>query len=77
LWAGSKLVALGLLSIGLLLWPSWKSIGIMGALVLVAFLQRDYQGDKSKAALVLGGVLVLGALLALSLVVSRRFTSLG
>ena len=66
LWAGSKLVALGLLSIGLLLWPSWKSIGIMGALVLVAFLAaRLPRGISPRLPWWLGGVLVLGALLAL------------
>jgi len=66
LWAGTKLVALGLLSIGLLLWPSWKSIGIVGALVLIAFLAaRLPRGISPRLPWWLGGVLLVGAALAL------------
>jgi len=66
MWAGSKLVALGLLSIGLLLWPSWKSIGIMGALVLIAFLAaRLPRGISPRLPWWLGGVLAAGAVFAL------------
>lgn len=38
MWAGSKLIAIMLLSAGLLLWPSWQSTGIAGAILLVALL---------------------------------------
>ena len=66
MWAGTKLVALGLLSIALLLWPSWKSIGIMGALVLIAFLAaRLPRGISPRLPWWLGGVLAAGAVLAL------------
>ncbi len=66
LWAGTKLVALGLLSIGLLLWPSWKSIGIVGALVLIAFLAaRLPRGISPRLPWWLVGVLLAGAALAL------------
>ena len=66
MWAGTKLVVLGLLSIGLLLWPSWKSIGIMGALVLIAFLAaRLPRGISPRLPWWLGGFLVAGAVFAL------------
>ena len=66
MWAGTKLVALGLLSIGLLLWPSWKSIGIVGALVLIAFLvARLPRGISPRLPWWLGGFLLAGAALAL------------
>ncbi len=66
MWAGTKLVALGLLSIGLLLWPSWRSIGIVGALVLIAFLAaRLPKGISPRLPWWLGGVVAAGALLAL------------
>lgn len=66
MWAGTKLVGLGVLSIGLLLWPSWRSIGIMGALMLFAFLvARLPRGISPRLPWWLGGVLLLGALLAL------------
>jgi len=68
MWAGTKLVTLGLLSIGLLLWPSWKSIGIVGALVLIAFLAaRLPRGISPRLPWWLGGVLLAGAALALTL----------
>jgi energy-coupling factor transporter transmembrane protein EcfT len=38
MWAGSKLVAFVLVSIGLLLWPSWEAVGVAGAFVLGGFL---------------------------------------
>ena len=66
MWAGTKLVALGLLSIVLLVWPSWKSIGIVGALVLVAFLAaRLPRGISPRLPWWLGGVVAAGAVLAL------------
>jgi len=66
LWAGTKLVALGTLSIGLLLWPAWKSIGIVGALVLIAFLAAHLpRGISPRLPWWLGGVLIAGAVLAL------------
>jgi energy-coupling factor transporter transmembrane protein EcfT len=66
MWAGTKLVALALLSIGLLIWPSWRSVGIMGALLLLAFLlARLPRGISPRLPLWLGGVLVLGLVLAL------------
>ncbi len=66
MWAGTKLVALGLLSIALLVWPSWKSIGIVGALVLVAFLAaRLPRGISPRLPWWLGGFLVAGAVFAL------------
>ena len=66
MWAGTKLVTLGLLSIGLLVWPSWKSIGIVGALVLIAFLAaRLPRGISPRLPWWLGGVLLAGAALAL------------
>lgn len=67
MWAGTKLVALGALSISLLLWPSWKSIGIVGALVLIAFLvARLPRGISPKLPWWLGGILVAGAVIALA-----------
>jgi len=66
MWAGTKLVALGTLSIGLLLWPSWRSVGIMGALMLVAFLAaRLPKGISPRLPWWLGGVLAAGVVLAL------------
>lgn len=66
MWAGTKLVALGLLSIALLVWPSWKSIGIVGALVLIAFLAaRLPRGISPRLPWWLGGVVAAGAVLAL------------
>jgi len=66
MWAGTKLVTLALLSIALLLWPSWKSVGIMGALLLVAFLAaRLPRGISPRLPWWLGGVLAIGAVLAL------------
>ena len=66
MWAGTKLVALGLLSIALLVWPSWKSIGIVGALVLVAFLAaRLPRGISPRLPWWLGGGVAAGAVLAL------------
>lgn len=66
MWAGTKLLGLGVLSIGLLLWPSWRSIGIMSALILVAFLAaRLPRGISPRVPRWLGGVVLIGALLAL------------
>jgi energy-coupling factor transporter transmembrane protein EcfT len=66
MWAGTKLVTLGMLSIGLLVWPSWRSVGIMGALVLVGFLSsRLPRGISPRLPWWLGGVIVLGIVLAL------------
>ncbi|MGA3216246.1 MAG: energy-coupling factor transporter transmembrane protein EcfT [Acidimicrobiales bacterium] len=66
MWAGTKLIALGALSIGLLLWPSWQSIGIMAVLLLVAFLlARLPRGISPRLPWWLGGMLVVGAALAL------------
>jgi energy-coupling factor transporter transmembrane protein EcfT len=66
MWAGTKLVALGALSIGLLLWPSWQSIGIMAALLLAAFLAaRLPRGISPRLPWWLGGVLVIALALAL------------
>ncbi len=66
MWAGTKLVTLTVLSIGLLLWPTWRSIGIMGALLLVAFLAaRLPRGISPRLPWWLGAVLGIGAVLAL------------
>jgi energy-coupling factor transporter transmembrane protein EcfT len=66
MWAGTKLVALGALSIGLLLWPSWRSIGIMAVLLLVAFLAAHLpRGISPRLPWWVGGVLLVGAALAL------------
>ena len=66
MWAGTKLVTLVLVSIGLLLWPSWRSVGIMGALVLIAFLSaRLPRGISPRLPWWLGGVLLVGVVLGL------------
>jgi len=66
MWAGTKLVTLGVLSIGLLLWPSWRSIGIMAVLVLVAFLAAHLpRGISPRLPWWVGGILLVGAALAL------------
>jgi energy-coupling factor transporter transmembrane protein EcfT len=66
MWAGTKLVALGALSVGLLLWPSWRSIGIASVLLLVSFLvARLPRGISPRIPWWLGGVLAVGAVLAL------------
>jgi energy-coupling factor transporter transmembrane protein EcfT len=66
MWAGTKLVVLAMLSIGLLLWPSWRSVGIMSSLLLVTFLAASLpRGISPRPPLWLGGVLVFGAVLAL------------
>lgn len=66
MWAGTKLVCLAVLSIGLLLWPAWQSIGIMGALLLAAFLAaRLPRGISPRIPWWLFGVLAVGAVLAL------------
>jgi energy-coupling factor transporter transmembrane protein EcfT len=66
MWAGTKLLSLGVLSVGLLLWPTWQSIGIMGALLLAAFLAACLpRGISPRLPWWLGGVLVFGAVLAL------------
>lgn len=38
LWAGTKLLAICALSVGLFLWPSWKSVGVVGVVVSISFL---------------------------------------
>jgi len=38
LWAGTKLVVLAAISIALLLWPSWSSVGIAAVVLLAAYL---------------------------------------
>jgi energy-coupling factor transporter transmembrane protein EcfT len=38
MWAGTKLVWFALVSIGLLLWPTWKAVGVGGVMVLGGFL---------------------------------------
>ena len=66
MWAGTKLVALGALSIALLLWPSWRSIGIVGMLVLIAFLAaRLPRGISPRLPWWLGGIVLAGAVIAL------------
>jgi len=66
MWAGTKLVSLGALSLGLLLWPSWQSIGVMGVLVLIGFLAaRLPRGISPRLPWWLAGVLLFGVLLAL------------
>jgi energy-coupling factor transporter transmembrane protein EcfT len=38
MWAGTKLLWFALVSIGLLLWPTWKAVGVGGVMVLGGFL---------------------------------------
>jgi energy-coupling factor transporter transmembrane protein EcfT len=38
LWAGTKLIVLTLLSVGVLLWPGWRTVGIVGVVLLIAYL---------------------------------------
>ena len=66
MWAGTKLVALGALSIGLLLWPTWQSIGIMALVILSAFLlARLPRGISPRLPWWLAGVLAIGVAFSL------------
>jgi energy-coupling factor transporter transmembrane protein EcfT len=65
-WAGTKIVAISLLSIGLLLWPTWAAAGIGAALTLAAFLDaRLPSGVLPRVPRWIWAILLLGALLAL------------
>ncbi|MHB1988422.1 MAG: energy-coupling factor transporter transmembrane component T family protein [Acidimicrobiales bacterium] len=37
-WAGTKILTIAALSIGLVLWPTWSAAGLAGALLFVGFL---------------------------------------
>lgn len=66
MWAGTKIVSLGALSIGLILWPNWRSVGIGAALILGAILlARLPAGVRPRLPWWLGAMVVLGAVLAL------------
>jgi energy-coupling factor transporter transmembrane protein EcfT len=66
MWAGTKLVVLTALSISVLLWPSWKSVGVMGVLMFTAFLTaRLPRGITPKIPWWLIAAFVAGAALAL------------
>jgi energy-coupling factor transporter transmembrane protein EcfT len=66
MWAGTKLVVLAALSVSLLLWPSWKSVGVMAALLLTAFLvARLPSGITPRIPWWLIAAFVAGAALAL------------
>lgn len=66
MWAGTKIVAIGALSIGLLLWPTWRSVGIMAALMLAAFVaSRLPRAITPRLPWWLGAVLLAGLVLAL------------
>jgi len=38
IWAGTKLIWFAALSVGLLLWPTWKAVGVGASMLLGAFL---------------------------------------
>lgn len=66
MWAGTKLVALTLLSIALLLWPTWRSLVVGGAVLVVAFLAaRLPRGISPKLPKWIFALLGVGFLVAL------------
>jgi energy-coupling factor transporter transmembrane protein EcfT len=38
MWAGTKMITIAMLSMAVLLWPTWSAAGVTGVLVLVSFL---------------------------------------
>jgi energy-coupling factor transporter transmembrane protein EcfT len=67
MWAGTKLVALTALSIGLLLWPSWRSVGIVGVVLAVSFLAaRLPRGISPRFPWWLLALLLIGLVLSLA-----------
>lgn len=65
-WAGTKILAIVVISIGLVLWPTWRAAGISGALLLGGFLvARLPAGVTPRVPRWLWLLFGLGAVLAL------------
>lgn len=65
-WAGTKILAIAALSIGLLLWPTWGAAGLAGALLLAGFLvARLPSGVVPRVPRWIWLVVALGAVLSL------------
>ncbi|MGO9196039.1 MAG: energy-coupling factor transporter transmembrane component T family protein [Acidimicrobiales bacterium] len=65
-WAGTKILTIATLSIGLLLWPTWSAAGLIAALVMSGFLvARLPAGVSPRAPGWLWAIVGLGAVLAL------------
>lgn len=65
-WAGSKILAITLVSVGLVLWPTWQAAGLAGVVVLVAFLlARLPRGVMPRIPRWIWILLLLGVALAL------------
>lgn len=64
LWAGTKLLSVGLLAVGLSLEPTWAGIGLVAAVVvLVGFLARVPLSAVPRPPLWFWGVILFGAVL--------------
>lgn len=67
MWAGSKLVWFALVSIGLLLWPTWKAAGVGAVMVLGGFLvARLPRGVAPRLPRVIWVLVLVGLVVALS-----------
>jgi len=65
-WAGTKILSIAALSLGMLLWPSWATAGVAAAVLLAAFLAaRLPRGVAPRVPVVVVVVLLVGAVLAL------------
>lgn len=66
LWAGTKFVAVGALSIALFIWPSWRALAIVaGLLVVVLAVIRVPFSAVPRIPGWIAGVVLVGALIAL------------
>lgn len=66
-WAGTKLLAIALVSVGLLLWPTWSAAGLAAVLLLTSVLVgRLPSGITPRVPRWLIILLLVGALLALA-----------
>ncbi len=65
-WAGTKILAIIVVSIGLLLWPTWYAAGLAAAVVAAGFLlARLPSGIAPRVPAFLWALVVVGAVLAL------------
>ncbi len=66
LWAGTKLLSILILSIVLFIWPSWRGVGLVGALLLAVLLAaRIPAGALPRIPRWIYALLLVGALIAL------------
>jgi energy-coupling factor transporter transmembrane protein EcfT len=65
-WAGTKILSIAALSLGMLLWPSWATAGIAAVVLFASLLAaRLPRGVAPRVPVVVVVVLLIGAVLAL------------